>query len=365
VEPAHDTLVFIPAWNEEDSLPAVIAELRGELADVDVLVIDDGSTDRTIAQVRAVIDEVPTGRVALITQSNAGKANALNTGLRAATGDLIVTVDADTVFEPDALVQLIQPLRDESVGAVSGNTKVGNRDRLLGRWQHLEYVMGFNLDRRMYDVLGCMPTVPGAIGAFRASALRAVGGFSDATLAEDTDITMALQRAGSRVVYEPRAVAWTEAPQGFRDLWRQRYRWSYGTIQSVWKHKRAVRERPSTRLGRVGIPYLIVFQIALPLLGPLVDLFALYGILFLDRKIIIAYWLAFTLLQVAVCVYALRLDRERVRDVWTLPLQQVVYRQLMYLVVIQSVSTAVTGARTHWHKLHRTGTFAAPETTSS
>ncbi len=350
--------ILVPAYNEEAGIRATLQSLcQQSYENYDIILVDDGSTDNTVAVVQALIDETPARRIRLIQQANAGKANALNAGLRLASGELIVTVDADTVFEPDALTRLIQPLHDTSVGAVSGNTKVGNRDRLLGRWQHLEYVMGFNLDRRMYDVLGCIPTVPGAIGAFRASALTRVGGFSDDTLAEDTDLTMALQRAGCRVVYEPRAIAWTEAPHGLRDLWRQRYRWSYGTIQSVWKHKRAAVERPGTRLGRVGIPYLIVFQIALPLLGPLVDLFALYGIFFLNSKVIAAYWLTFMFLQVAICAYALRLDHEPVRDVWTLPLQQVVYRQLMYLVVIQSVSTALTGVRTHWHKLHRAGTF--------
>jgi poly-beta-1,6 N-acetyl-D-glucosamine synthase len=357
--------VLVPAYNEESGIAATLRSLCCQTYEhYNVIVIDDGSTDNTAAVVQNVIDTGPVVSVRLVQQPNAGKANALNNGLRESDGELIVTVDADTVFEPDALALLIQPLCDERVGAVSGNTKVGNRDRLLGRWQHFEYVMGFNLDRRMYDVLGCIPTVPGAIGAFRTTTLHAVGGFSDDTLAEDTDLTMAIQRARQQVTYEPRAVAWTEAPRGLRDLWRQRYRWSYGTMQSIWKHRRAVTERPHTRLGRIGIPYLIVFQIALPILGPLVDLFALYGILFLDRKLIVLYWLTFTFLQVATCIYALRLDHEPIGDVWTLPLQQVVYRQLMYLVVIQSVSTALTGARTHWHKLNRSGTFNKQQSTT-
>jgi cellulose synthase/poly-beta-1,6-N-acetylglucosamine synthase-like glycosyltransferase len=252
-------------------------------------------------------------------------------------------------------------MRDERVGAVSGNTKVANRHRLLGRWQHLEYTMGFNLDRRMYDILGCMPTVPGAIGAFRASALAEVGNFSDDTLAEDTDLTMALHRAGWAVVYEPRAVAFTEVPQGLHDLWRQRYRWSYGTMQSAWKHRHAVVEGgASRRLGWLGLPYLFLFQIVFPLLGPVVDLFAVYGLLFLDRQAVLAYWIGFTLVQLAVTTYALHLDREPQRDLWAIPLQQFVYRQLMYLVVIHALSTAFSGARTSWHKLRRTGALSHP-----
>jgi cellulose synthase/poly-beta-1,6-N-acetylglucosamine synthase-like glycosyltransferase len=262
-------------------------------------------------------------------------------------------VDGDTVFEPDTVRDLVRPLADPAVGAVSGNTKVGNRGGLLGRWQHIEYVIGFNLDRRMYDTLRCMPTVPGAIGAFRRRSLDAVGGVSDDTLAEDTDLTMAINRAGWEVVYQPGARAWTEAPASLGALWRQRYRWCYGTMQSMWKHRGAVRE--GGPLGRYGLPYLLLFQILLPLLAPVIDLFAVYGLLFLDPLPVIGYWVAFNLVQLGLGAYAFRLDGERLGPLWTVPLQQFVYRQLMYLVVIQSIMSAAIGSRLRWHKLRRTG----------
>jgi cellulose synthase/poly-beta-1,6-N-acetylglucosamine synthase-like glycosyltransferase/peptidoglycan/xylan/chitin deacetylase (PgdA/CDA1 family) len=354
--------VLVPAFNEEAGIEASVRSLcTQDYPDFEVIVIDDGSTDATRAIVEGLIAEFGASRCSLVCQENAGKSNALNAGLGRARGEVIVTVDADTAFTPGALAKLVQPLRDERVGAVSGNTKVANRHRVLGRWQHLEYTMGFNLDRRMYDILGCMPTVPGAIGAFRLRALDDVGRFSDDTLAEDTDLTMALHRAGWTVAYEPRAVAFTEVPQGLRDLWHQRYRWSYGTMQSAWKHRRAfVEGGASRRLGWIGLPYLVVFQIVFPLLGPVVDLFAVYGLLFLNRRAVAAYWIGFTLIQLAVTVYALRLDRESLRDLWALPLQQFVYRQLMYLVVIHSLSTALSGARTGWHGHRRTGALNEP-----
>jgi cellulose synthase/poly-beta-1,6-N-acetylglucosamine synthase-like glycosyltransferase/peptidoglycan/xylan/chitin deacetylase (PgdA/CDA1 family) len=355
--------VLVPAFNEAVGIEASVRSLCSQdYPDFEVIVIDDGSTDATAAIVERLIAEVGPARCSLLRQANAGKSNALNTGLRLTRGEIIVTVDGDTAFAPGALAELVRPMQGRQVGAVSGNTKVANRHRVLGRWQHLEYTMGFNLDRRMYDTLGCMPTVPGAIGAFRTRALEEVGGFSDDTLAEDTDLTMALHRAGWRVVYQPSAVAFTEVPQGFHDLWLQRYRWSYGTMQSAWKHRRAVIEGGnSRRLGLIGLPYLVLFQIVFPLLGPVVDLFALYGFLFLDRKAVLAYWLGFTLIQLVVTVYALRLDRESLRDIWALPLQQFVYRQLMYLVVIHALSTALSGVRTGWHKLGRTGGLARPQ----
>ncbi|CAM5731282.1 hypothetical protein SALBM311S_03638 [Streptomyces alboniger] len=156
----------------------------------------------------------------------------------------------------------MQPFADPEVGAVAGNAKVGNRDTVIGAWQHIEYVLGFNLDRRMYDLLRCMPTIPGAIGAFRREVVLQVGGMSEDTLAEDTDITIAMHREGWRVVYQEHARAWTEAPGSLKQLWSQRYRWSYGTMQALWKHRKSLTDKgPSGRFGRVGMPLVVVFQI--------------------------------------------------------------------------------------------------------
>jgi cellulose synthase/poly-beta-1,6-N-acetylglucosamine synthase-like glycosyltransferase len=206
-----------------------------------------------------------------------------------------------------------------------------------------------------------MPTIPGAIGAFRRRVLVEVGGVSDDTLAEDTDLTMAIVRAGWRVVYAEDALAWTEAPATLGQLWKQRYRWCYGTLQAMWKHRRAVRDvATGGRLGRIGLPYLLMFQVLLPLVAPLVDVYAVYGLVFLVPLRVLGVWLAFVLVQVVLAAYALRLDLERLRDLWAVPLQQFVYRQLMYLVVVESVVTAITGARLRWHKLHRTGLDERP-----
>ncbi|TGA90908.1 glycosyltransferase, partial [Streptomyces sp. MZ04] len=187
--------VLVPAYNEEAGIESTVRSLLASThRQLQIVVIDDGSTDRTAE----IAERIRDPRVTVVRQANAGKAAALNTGLAHTRYDYVVMVDADTVFEPDAIHRLIQPLAHPAVGAVSGNTKVGNRRGLLGRWQHLEYVFGFNLDRRMFEVLECMPTVPGAIGAFRRDALMGVGGVSEDTLAEDTDLTMALWRAGWR-----------------------------------------------------------------------------------------------------------------------------------------------------------------------
>ncbi|MFJ4541039.1 glycosyltransferase [Streptomyces tibetensis] len=348
--------VLVPAYNEEAGIGSTLRSLLDSRhRELQVVVIDDGSTDRTAD----IAENMGDTRVEVVRQANAGKAAALNTGLAHARYDIVVMVDADTVFEPDAIERIVQPLAHPAVGAVSGNTKVGNRRSLLARWQHLEYVFGFNLDRRMFEVLECMPTVPGAIGAFRRDAVLGVGGVSEDTLAEDTDLTMALWRSGWRVLYEESAVAWTEVPTSLRQLWRQRYRWCYGTLQAMWKHRGAFFGRgPAGRFGRRGLTYLALFQVALPLLAPVIDVYALYGVLFRDPWESAAVWFAFLGVQIVCSGYALRLDGEPVRALWSMPFQIVVYRQLMYLVVIQSLVALLLGSRLRWQRMKRSGTAA-------
>jgi cellulose synthase/poly-beta-1,6-N-acetylglucosamine synthase-like glycosyltransferase/peptidoglycan/xylan/chitin deacetylase (PgdA/CDA1 family) len=351
------TTVLIPAYNEELGIETTVRSALASDHPVEVIVIDDGSTDHTAE----IVHRLRLPRVRLLRQPNRGKAAALNAGIAAARTDLVVLVDGDTVVERSTVRRLVRNFADPAVGAVSGNAKVGNRRSLLGKLQHIEYVVGFNLDRRMFDVLECMPTVPGAVGAFRRHAVERLGGIPGDTLAEDTDLTMALQRAGWRVVHEQDARAWTEAPATFTQLWKQRYRWCYGTMQAVWKHRAAVLQSGAAgRLGRRGLPYLLLFQVVLPVLAPFADAAAVSGALSGDWANMLLFWLAFLALQLVPSLLAFRLDRECLRPLLVLPLQQVLYRQLMYLVVIQSLMTAVTGARLPWHKLHRTGALARP-----
>ncbi|MCX4400372.1 glycosyltransferase [Streptomyces sp. NPDC059837] len=349
--------VLVPAYNEAKCIENTVRSLMESEHPVEVLVVDDGSSDGTAR----IVEDLRLPNVRVVRQHNAGKPAALNRGLANARHDIVVMMDGDTVFEPATVRELVQPFADPSVGAVAGNAKVGNRDSLIGAWQHIEYVMGFNLDRRMYDILGCMPTIPGAVGAFRRSALERVGGMSDDTLAEDTDITMALHRDGWRVVYAEKARAWTEAPESVQQLWSQRYRWSYGTMQAIWKHRGALVERgPSGRFGRVGLPLVSLFMVLAPLLAPLIDVFLLYGLVFGPTQKTVLAWLGVLAIQAACAAYAFRLDRERMRYLISLPLQQILYRQLMYMVLIQSWITALTGGRLRWQKLRRTGVVEAP-----
>ncbi|MFD9316806.1 bifunctional polysaccharide deacetylase/glycosyltransferase family 2 protein [Streptomyces sp. NPDC060053] len=353
--------VIVPAYNEKECIANTLKSLAKSTHPIEIIIVDDGSDDNTSEISREAAKALGMTNVRVIRQENAGKPAALNNGVRSASYDIVVMMDGDTVFEPDAVFHLVQPFADPNVGAVAGNAKVGNRDTIIGAWQHIEYVMGFNLDRRMYDLLRCMPTIPGAIGAFRREAVLEVGGMSEDTLAEDTDITIAMHRGGWQVVYQEHAKAWTEAPGSLKQLWSQRYRWSYGTMQALWKHRKSLTDKgPSGRFGRVGMPLVVLFQIITPVFAPLIDVFTIYSMIFVDFQAALLAWLAVLGVQLGCAAYAFRLDREKYRYLLMMPLQQLAYRQMMYLVLIHSCITALTGGRLRWQKLKRTGEVGTP-----
>jgi cellulose synthase/poly-beta-1,6-N-acetylglucosamine synthase-like glycosyltransferase/peptidoglycan/xylan/chitin deacetylase (PgdA/CDA1 family) len=348
--------VIVPAYNERECIAATLRSLMASDHPIEIIVVDDGSTDDT----SAIVESLRLPGVRLVRQANAGKPAALNNGIRNARYNLIVMMDGDTVFEPSTVRNLVQPFARPEIGAVSGNAKVANRRKLIGRWQHIEYVIGFNIDRRVTDVWRCITTIPGAVGAFRRSALQQVGGMSEDTLAEDTDLTMAICGAGWRVVYVENARAWTEAPVSFQQLWRQRYRWSYGTMQSMWKHRKTIyASGPAGRMGRVGLLNLAAFQVILPCLAPLIDVFLIYGLLVLDPVKTALIWGGVLVLQMLVALLAFAMERESPAPIMWMPLQQLAYRQMMYGVLIKSIGTALAGVRLKWQKLKRVGDFGA------
>src|SRR5208337_5009387 len=270
--------VLIPAYNEAKVIASSIRHILASThRKVRIIVIDDGSTDGTSSVVRDGFagDE----RVTLVATQNGGKARAINLGLAHADGDIVVVLDADTQFEPETISRLVRWFSNPAVGAVAGNAKVGNRLNMLTRWQALEYITAQNLERRALATLGCITVVPGAVGAWRREAVAKLGGFPSNTLAEDQDLTIMVQRAGYKVLFDQEAIAWTEAPDTMSGLAKQRFRWAFGTLQCLWKHRRVNLNPRYGALGLVAMPQVWMFQIALALLSPLIDLALIYQIL--------------------------------------------------------------------------------------
>jgi peptidoglycan/xylan/chitin deacetylase (PgdA/CDA1 family)/spore germination protein YaaH/glycosyltransferase involved in cell wall biosynthesis len=344
--------VLIPAYNEGAVIARTLtALLASDYPHLEVVVVDDGSADDT-AEVAERFTSDP--RVQVLRRRNGGKGRALNAGIDGCRGEIVVAMDADTLFERETVRHLVAPFADQSIGAVAGNIKVGNRRSLLTQWQSIEYIVGINLDKRFFDYLGCITVVPGAVGAWRKEALQRVGGFSSATLAEDADLTFAIQRAGYRVLYEGRALAWTEAPATLRCLAKQRLRWTFGTFQCLWKHRGGFLRRSAGTLGWVAMPYLLLYH-ALLLGGPLVDLSALGWAIAGRWDTLMRLVVPFLAAELLFAGVAFWMDREPKWPLALLPLQRFVYRQLLYLTALQSLACVLRGTHLRWPKAKRTG----------
>lgn len=371
--------VLIPAYNEEKVIASSIRQiLKSRYANLEVIVVDDGSVDATSAVVRQHYADEP--RVRLLTIPNGGKAHAVNTALREAHGAVVVALDADTQFEPDTIPRLVRWFADPKVGAVAGNAKVGNRINLITLWQALEYITAQNLERRALAALGAITVVPGAVGAWRREALEQLGGFPADTLAEDQDLTIAVQKAGFKTLFDAEAIAWTEAPDSARGLARQRFRWAYGTLQCLWKHRDATFNPRYGSLGTIALPQVWLFQILFSVVSPLVDLVLVWQIVstgldylqhrgqFDDTNLLrmLVFYAAFMAIDLAACALAFAMEKkEKWSLLWWLVLQRFGYRQLMYYVVVRSVWTAIKGPSVGWGKQERKATVTTDETVAS
>jgi len=373
IDPERLVTVLIPAFNEERVIERSVRRVLDSVdVRVEVIVIDDGSKDRTGAIVTEAFADDP--RVRLLTLENGGKARALNHGLALAGAEIVIALDADTQFEPTTIARLARWFADPELGAVAGNAKVGNRVNLVTRWQALEYITAQNLERRALARLNAMTVVPGAVGAWRRETIRAVGGYPADTLAEDQDLTIAIQRRGWKVHYDQYAVAWTEAPESFKALAKQRFRWAYGTLQCLWKHRAVMRTGQPRGLALIGLPQAIVFQVVLAAISPIIDLALVVSLISTYLKIqahgweqtntdiykMLTFWLVFTLIDLLSAVIAFALERrERWRLLALLIPQRIGYRQVMYYVVLKAITQALRGPLVGWGKLERSGRVAA------
>ncbi len=371
---APQIAVLVPAYNEETVIVRTVRSvLRSTYPHLRVIVIDDGSSDRTLVVTReAYRAEIASGRVTVMTKPNAGKAEALNFAIERIHEEFYVGIDADTVIAPDAIGRLVCHFADARVAAVAGNAKVGNRVNLWTRWQALEYITSQNFERRALDLFDVVTVVPGAIGAWRTAAVRAGGCYPVNTVAEDADLTMNLLEQNYKVIYEDRALAFTEAPTTASGLMRQRFRWSFGILQAVFKHRAAA--RTNRAMGLFALPNILIFQILLPLVSPFIDLMFLAGLVSylwqryfhpeaasaVNFEKLLLYFATFLVIDFITSALAFSLERRHPSSkgdglllfhIW---LQRFSYRQLFSLVLFKTLKRAIDGRPFNWDKLERT-----------
>ena len=350
--------VIIPAYNEQKVIAKTIQSLLASQYEgpVEVIVIDDGSTDGTLEAVEALNDP----RLRVVKQSNSGKAYALQRGVDETTNEILIFADADTQFDRHAIALLAGTFEDSQIGAVSGHARVGNRSTFLARCQDLEYICGFNLDRRAYATWNCITVAPGAISAIRRTTIIAAGGFSYETLAEDTDLTLAIHKTGYRVEYQPKAIAYTEAPETFSALASQRFRWAYGTLQCVFKHADILFNPRYKALGFLSLPGILFFQIVLVAFSPAIDLLFIESMFMGRVGDILPYFLAFILCDLVVAAVALHMEGlPKIQALRIIP-QRFLYRPLLGYVVWKALFHAMRGAWVGWGKLQRSASVSIP-----
>ncbi len=356
---AQKVSIIIPAFNEEiNAVNTINNLLLQDYPDFEIIFVDDGSTDRTYPTVRAAFEY--NEKVRVYTKTNGGKASALNFGVSLAAAEFIVCIDADTQLKPDAVRQMMLCFNNSKVGAVAGNVKVGNERNMFTKWQAIEYITAQNFDRRAFDYLNCITVVPGAIGAFRKQALEDAGGFTTDTLAEDCDLTIRILRSGYRIRNCSKAIAITEAPETMKQFMKQRFRWSYGIMQSCWKNKDACFNPRYKTLGMVALPNILLFQVLMPMIAPIADLLFFFSLIWnrhdpesLDK--ILLYYILFLCVDVAISLLAFGFEKEKpIKLLWLLP-QRFIYRQLMYIILFRSVVKAIKGEGQGWGSLKRTG----------
>jgi cellulose synthase/poly-beta-1,6-N-acetylglucosamine synthase-like glycosyltransferase len=346
--------IIVPCYNEEKTLENCIMSLVSQIyKNYEIIIVDDGSKDRTLDVAKSLLHHK---NISVLTKPNGGKASALNFGVKHSQGSIVVCIDADSIFMKDTLTKLLGPFSNPEVAGVSGNVKVANRKKLLSKNQALEYIQGLNLHRRMYTNLRCVPVVPGAISAFRKDVILEVGGYSLDTIVEDMDITMAISKRGYIVEYVGEAIAYTEAPESYRDFWKQRYRWIYGTFEVINKYQNIIFSYKSgNRLGLIGLPYMI-YTIAINIIITAAILYLTISMVFYGNSPnLLPVIFKIVVLQGVLFSYAILIDSENKNLIMQWPFQIFIYRQIIAIITIKALIDYMRGRKASWNKLSRLG----------
>lgn len=287
--------ILVPAFNEEEVIePALGSLLQLNYGSYEIILVDDGSSDATISRVNALLAtgnprQIP---VRIISNSNGGKANALNTALMHASGEFILCVDSDARIAPDSLRYGLRHFADKQVGAVAGNVMVANQTSLLTRFQQLEYMISQNFVRRGLAWFGAVTIVPGPVGLFRKAAIAQAQGYREEAklFAEDADLSVRMLGMGWRITSDEGMQAFTEAPDTIFSLLRQRYRWKRGIYQVL--HDNFFQLIIAPGLRRPLIAFMMVMEgFLFEVLGFGVTLFMIVNIVYLAEINLLVGWL--------------------------------------------------------------------------
>lgn len=349
--------IIVPAYNESEVIQASLAsllELRYPY--YEVIAVDDGSTDETFEKMRQLEGNHYGVRVQVFRKENSGKADTLNYGIRRTKAPIVVCMDSDSRLTPDALRYAVKRFQDPNVGAVAGNVKVINRHNIWTKLQALEYIEGLNIVRKAQGFFRTVSVIPGPIGIFRRAAIEGTGGYDSDTFAEDFDMTVKILADGWKIHYEPKAVAFTEAPEELLDIIKQRYRWSRGILQALRKQRHLLTRSEGTITTPLSLWYMIFEGLVWPAMNIFAAVFFVYiALMFGMTKLLVMWWLLLTILDVLIAMHAIVMEKEDLK----LTAYSLFYR-FFYILLIDVTKVFATleelvGLDMSWGKLARKG----------
>ena len=349
--------ILVPAYNEGAVIQGSIRSLMSlDYPRYEVIVIDDGSSDDTYRKAAAFEGAHGHCEVRVVHQKNAGKAHALNTGIRAARGSLVLCMDGDSALATQTLRRAVRHFADPNVGAVAGSVKVVNRSNVLTALQALEYIEGLNMVRSAQAFFRVVNIIPGPIGVFRRDALLRIGGYEADTFAEDCDLTLRLLIEGWQIRYEPASIAYTEAPEKILDLLKQRYRWTRGILQALRKHRRYLIDPRASFTTSAALWYMVFEGVMWPAVNVFAHvLFIVMAASFGAETPLVVWWAQLTVLDMAAALYCVAIEEERI---WLVP-YAILYRLFFALTIdvtkLLATAEEIFQLRMDWGKLDRIG----------
>ena len=330
--------IIVPAYNEEENIKhALDSIIDSDYPAKEILVVDDGSTDLTYAIASQYMQTSKNCKITVIRKKNGGKVSAINYALQFAVGEIVIVIDADSIIQRNTLKETAKEFQRPNVIAVAGKVKVLNPSNFLTKCTALELVLGANLLRPAFSLLGIVMVVPGALGGFSKKRIMQYGSYDRDTVAEDFDITVKIAKGGGKIIGMS-ATSYTQAPTTLKAFYRQRTRWYRGIFQTLLKHNDAMTNGRYGMLNRVGYPITLLMFIFPPFLDILlIALIVLAIVEGLSTSFILAFVLFFAF-QFVLCGIAIIMDENKP---WKLilyaPFGIVGYKQVINFIIIKSI----------------------------
>jgi biofilm PGA synthesis N-glycosyltransferase PgaC len=330
--------IIVPAYNEQENIKRTLDSIiESDYPAKEIIVVDDGSTDLTYAIASQYMQTSKRCKITVMRKQNGGKVSAINYALRFAVGEIIIVIDADSIIERNTLKETAKEFQRPDVIAVAGEVKVLNPSNFLTNCTALELVLGANLLRPAFSLLGIVMVVPGALGAFSKKRIMRCGLYDRDTIAEDFDITVKIAKGGGKIVGIS-AISYTQAPTTLKAFYKQRSRWYRGIFQTLLKHNDAMTSGRYGMLNRVGYPITVLMFLIPPFLDMIVIALTVLAIVEgLPVSFIFAFVLFFSF-QFVLCGIAIMMEKNKK---WKLilyaPFSIVGYKQIINFIVIKSI----------------------------